>query len=176
MNAFISRLKRYRLGQILGVFLASCLLFFSTACSGNAQAKTPTEPTTTPQVNNPAKSYDVRHSGSASGMNRYSDVDPRRDSLDAAAKTKGLIDNSKRNLSNRSGNVVENARRVADEGGDNLKELGRNAAREARELPSQARGAIDEASDRASSQINKVQRNLDEAKEQAKESARRTVD
>jgi ElaB/YqjD/DUF883 family membrane-anchored ribosome-binding protein len=193
MNAFISRLKRIRLGQILTIVLASCLLFVSTACSGIAQATSPSV-----QANDPAKAYDVRHSGPESGMNKYSDVDPRQESTSAAAKAKGLKDSSERNLTKGSGNVVENAKRVADEGGENLKELGSNAKRvadeggetlkelgsnakrEASKLPSKAQNAIEEAGDRAASQVNsqvnKVQGNLDEAADQAKRAAKTTVD
>lgn len=179
MNAFISRLKRIRFGQFLGVVVAGCLLLVSTACAGGAQAKTPDSPTSTPQINNPAKAYNVREATPEQGMNRHSDLDPRQGDAGAAAKSKALVDSSKRNL-NRSGNVIENVKEAASD-------VRRNAARDGRDLTEKAKDAasklsgeteklVNKAPDRAAAQAQKVKENLYEAREQARDAAEKTVD
>ncbi|MDY6782235.1 MAG: DUF6658 family protein [Cyanobacteriota bacterium] len=170
MNALISTIKRIRLKQILGLAFASCLLFVSTACSTIAQATSPPS-----QTNDPAKAYDVRDASPASGMNNYSDVDPRQGRTGAAVKTKGLKDTTNRNVK-RDGDVVENVKEAADEGGKNLKELGRDIKKGARKLPQKTENALDEAGDSAASQVSKLKANLNEAANQAKRSAEATVD
>lgn len=175
MNSFISRLKRIRFGQIVGIVVAGCLLLISTACGGSAQAKTSDSPSSTPNVNNPAKAYDVRQGSPEEGMNRYSDVDPRQGEAGAAAKSKALVDSSKRNL-NRSGNVVENVKEATKGTGNITKEAQEAAVETASKLSRETKKLVNEAPDRTAAQAQKVKENIYEAREQAQEAAEKTVD
>ncbi|MBD2580293.1 hypothetical protein [Oscillatoria sp. FACHB-1406] len=180
MNAFISRLKRIRFGQILGVVVAGCLLLVSTACAGGAQAQPSSGAeggslTSTPDVNNPAKAYDVREGTPEKGMNRYSDVDPRQGEAGAAAESKALIDSSKRNLT-RSGNVVENVKEATKGTGNITKEAQEAAVESASKLSRETKKLVNEAPDRTAAQAQKVKENIYEAREQAQEAAEKTVD
>lgn len=155
MKSLISRLKSIRIGQVLGAFLAGCLLFLSTACSDNVQAQSP--------------------NGNTYNKSSQSDVDFRRDTSEASSRTKALIDRSERNINKRSANPVKNVKRAANEGAENLKELDRNAKRAVRNFPENAQNTVEEASEQVSSKVEKLRQNLENAAESAKQSAQTTV-
>lgn len=96
MNRLISAFKRTNLFRVVTVFLAGVLVFFTTACSGGAQAKA-IDKNPRPEV--PGGAVTSPYEG---GMNSFSDVDPRADDSGASAKAKGLIDNAEANLEKRA--------------------------------------------------------------------------
>ncbi|MGF1478985.1 MAG: DUF6658 family protein [Cyanophyceae cyanobacterium] len=154
----ISWFKRFRLRQILTVFLASALLFVSTACSAV----------------NATKASDVREdlppsatdSTAKGGINVYPDTDPRKDTSRADTKAKALIDNAESQVIDESGDVVGNTKRILEKKGENLKEVGQNAKEDASKIPSATRNTAQELS-------NKAQSNVDEAVDATQEVGRK---
>lgn len=104
MNNIIAVLKRLQLKRILVVFLSGILLLVGVACSQpNAQAKSSsTSGDTEPISKNPKGSvYEGQNEG---GMNKFSDVDPRRETTSAAeSKAEKLINQSEKNLQKTEG-------------------------------------------------------------------------
>lgn len=109
MKKIFSALRKIQIKQILTAFVLGTLLFVTQACS-SVDAKTP-------------------DSGYKGGMNQYSDVDPRSEGAEAAAKmkAKGLRDKSEVNVK-RSGDVTDNLGRALDNKGENVKESAGYAA------------------------------------------------
>ncbi len=92
MNKIMTWFKRIRLDRIVTVFLAGVLLLVSTACGGSkVLAKTADQA----RQEVPSKAVTNTYKG---GMNDYEDVDPRRDTSEAKAKAKDLIQNAQRNI------------------------------------------------------------------------------
>jgi lysyl-tRNA synthetase class I len=130
-------LKRIRLDRIVTVFFAGILLFISTACgTTNALAKTADDA----RQEVPSKAVTNTYKG---GMNDYSDVDARRDTTEAKAKAKALIENAQRNINQksvdspdryadnyRSGTPLgERARRLGEDIGESAEEVTEGAAK-----------------------------------------------
>ncbi|MBE9114932.1 hypothetical protein IQ249_03375 [Lusitaniella coriacea LEGE 07157] len=155
MKSLISRLKSIRITQVLGVFLAGCLLFLSTACSDNVQAQSP--------------------NGNTYTKDAQSDVDYRRDTAGTSARTKAMMKQSERNTNKRSGNPIKNTKRAAKEGAENIKELDRNARKAVRNLPEKTENAVEGASEQVSSKVEQLRQNLEQAADSAKQSAQTTV-
>ncbi|MGC1396572.1 MAG: DUF6658 family protein [Coleofasciculaceae cyanobacterium] len=104
MNTLKTWLKNIRLDRILTAFMVGILLFVSTACSNGVQAKTSDkirEEVPTTGANNV-------YNG---GMNDYSDVDARRNTTEANTKAKALVDNAKRNTSEK---IVDSPQQLGD--------------------------------------------------------------
>ena len=107
MKKLMGWLNGIRLDRILTAFLVGILLFVSTACSGNASAKTSAiSPKTADQIRQEVPSGAVT-SEYKGGMNDYSDVDPRFNESGAQAKAKGLIDNAQRNINEKGIDSVD---------------------------------------------------------------------
>lgn len=101
MNKVIAWLKSIRLAQVLMVFLAGVLVFFSTACNGAATATSPggTLGKTSDEIREEVPDKGVTNSRYQGGMNDYSDVDPRMQNPGAAqSKAEDLVENARRNL------------------------------------------------------------------------------
>jgi gas vesicle protein len=101
MNKVIARLKSIRLDRILTAFLVGLMLLANTACSGGASAKTVDSAKTADQIRQEVPSGAVTNQYKG-GMNDYSDVDPRKATTEADAKAKGLVDNARRNINQKS--------------------------------------------------------------------------
>ena len=96
MKKVMNWMKGIRLDRILTVFLAGILLFFSTACGGSkVLAKTADDV----RQEVPSRAVTNTYKG---GMNDYSDVDARRDTTEAKAKAKALIENAQSNIDRKS--------------------------------------------------------------------------
>lgn len=127
MNKVVDWLKSIRLDRILTVFLVGILLFVSTACSGRASAKT------ADQIREevPGSAVTNEYKG---GMNDYSDVDPRSNTTEAQAKAKGLVDNARKNIEEKSVDsgeqYVENYRSGTPLG-ERVKRIGENVGKAA---------------------------------------------
>lgn len=179
MNRLISWLKSIRLERIVAVFLASILLMVTTACNNGVQAKTADD----------VKASNLRKevpSGAVSspyegGMNDYSDVDPRKNSTEANAKAKGLVDNAQRNIDEKSidspEQYVENyrsgtpldqrVRNLGEDIGESAKDVTNQAAKgqkeNARNIQNATQSAAnkaDQASNAATSKANEAAKNV----------------
>lgn len=101
MNKIMTWLKSIRLARIVTIFMAGILLFVSTACGGSkVLAKTADDA----RQEVPGKAVTNTYKG---GMNDYEDVDPRRDTSEAKAKAKALIENAQKNVDEKSINSPE---------------------------------------------------------------------
>lgn len=121
MNRLTAFVKKVRLGQILTVFLAGILVLVSTACTRTDVIAGPTSDQIREEV--PSGAVTSKYKG---GMNEYSDVDPRDKNITAAeAKAQFLKEQAQRRIDTKSSNNVgQNVRRVGDEGGDKLNQIG----------------------------------------------------
>lgn len=133
MNKLMTWLKNVRLDRILTAFLVGLLLFVSTACSKGVQAKT------ADQIREevPSSAVTNRYKG---GMNDYSDVDPRKNTTEANTKAKALIDNAKKNTTEKIADspqqIGERLKGAAENTGeyvDNLKERVGNSVDDVKE-------------------------------------------
>jgi hypothetical protein len=116
MKKLATLIKRLRLNQIVTVLLVGVLMFMTTACNGN-----PTDAGTragdrsnligkrASQIREevPSAATDNRFK---SGMNDYSDVDPRFSERSAAGSAKALKDNAERNVIDMTDDVGTNTK------------------------------------------------------------------
>lgn len=158
MKKLISALKNIRMSQVLAVCLAGFLMFFSTACSGSAQARESAgyqRSSNSPEQGIPGH----RQQNFKGGMNGYSDVDARynKGTKDrTAAQTRGLVDNAERNVIDQTDDVGTNTRRILDKKGENAEHFGQNVKQDTRALGRKVEGTTEELSDAA----DRGQRNL----------------
>ena len=137
MKKIITWFKSIRVDRILTVFLAGVLLFVSTAC-GSTKVLAKTADNVREEV--PGRAITNTYKG---GMNDYEDVDPRRDTSEAKAKAKALIENAQRNINEksidsreqyvenyRSGTPLgERVRRIGEDIGESAEELAEGASK-----------------------------------------------
>jgi len=137
MKKLATWLKSIRLDRILTVFLAGILLFVSTAC-GSTKVLAKTADNVREEV--PERAVTNTYKG---GMNDYNDVDPRRDTSEAKAKAKSLIENAQRNINEksvdsreqyvenyRSGTPLgERVRRIGEDIGESAEEVAEGASK-----------------------------------------------
>ena len=137
MKKVATWLKSIRLDRILTVFLAGILLFVSTAC-GSTKVLAKTADNVREEV--PSRAVTNTYQG---GMNDYNDVDPRRDTSEAKAKAKSLIENAQRNINEksvdsreqyvenyRSGTPLgERVRRIGEDIGESAEEVAEGASK-----------------------------------------------
>lgn len=173
MNRVITWVKSIPWDRILTACLVGLLMVVSTACSGNASAKTPGLAPTADQIRPevPSGAVTNRYEG---GINDYSDVDPRKNASQANSKAKGLIDNAQRNINEKSidspEQYVENYRSGAPLG-ERVKKIGENVGKAAEDVGSQAsKGARENAentkqaaNEAAQGAKSKVSRDIDRA-------------
>jgi hypothetical protein len=177
MNRLISWVKSIRWDRILTACLVGLLMVVSTACSGNASAKTPDLAPTADQIRPevPSGAVTNRYEG---GMNDYSDVDPRKSTSEANSKAKGLIDNAQRNINEKGidspEQYVENYRSGAPLG-ERVKKIGENVGKAAEDVGQQAsKGARENASnvkEAAQSSAQNTKQAANEAAQGAKSAA-----
>lgn len=190
MSKMIHWLKSIRIDRIITAFLVGILVFVSTACSEEVSAKT------ADQIREevPSSAVTNKYKG---GMNDYSDVDPRFNPSDATAKAKGLVDNAKKNIDEKSIDSVdqyvenyrsgtplgERVKRIGEDVGeaaDNVKQEASKGAKEnvqntkeaAKDSAKKADRATDDFADasksKVKSDIRNTQRSLDDAADTSK--------
>ncbi|AFZ14500.1 hypothetical protein Cri9333_3687 [Crinalium epipsammum PCC 9333] len=138
MNKVTNWFKNLRLGKVITVFLSAMILFVTTACGGGGvMAKT--ADVVRPEV--PGGAVTSKHQG---GMNDFSDVDPRKDTSEAAAKAKGLIDNAESNVIDQTGSVGENTKRILDKKGENARDFNKNIDRSTDKAQDKAQGTLED--------------------------------
>lgn len=137
MKKVINWLKSIRVDRILTVFLAGVLLLVSTAC-GSTKVLAKTSDEVRQEV--PSRATTNTYKG---GMNNYEDVDARRDTSEAKAKAKGLIENAQQNIDEKSVDsreqYVENyrtgtplgerVRRIGEDIGESAEEVAEGASK-----------------------------------------------
>lgn len=164
MNKVVAWLKSIRLERILTVFMAGILVFVSTACSGQASAKTPSAKTAD-QIRQEVPESAVTNIYEG-GMNDYSDIDPRKDTTEAQAKAKGLVDNVQKNIDEKSidspGQYVENYRGGAPLG-ERVQRIGENAGEAAKSVTGQAAKGAQENVQSAQEAAGSAKQSADQA-------------
>jgi len=165
MKKLISAIRNIRMSQVLAVCLAGFLMFFSTACSGNAQAK---DSAGYQRSSNSAEQGIPGHrqQNYKGGMNGYSDVDARynKGTKDrSATQAKGLVDNAERNVIDQTDDVGTNTRRILDKKGENAEHFGQNVKQDTRALGRKTEGTTEELSDAAERGQRNLRRNLQKA-------------
>lgn len=132
MNKISVTIKKLQLGKLLTICLISAFLAIGISFSniGNAALANSLNPQAgqiedgTPA--NPVAS-DYETTDREPGMNNHRDIEVRRmNTTQIDAKAKALVDNSTRNLKNRTGNPAEAVGRVIDQAPDGVQDAGRN--------------------------------------------------
>jgi hypothetical protein len=183
--------KKLRLRQVLTVFLGATLLFVSTACSGGATATTSQELESAResmvQGNTPDDAINGRSEnlikGKTSdelrpdipsdratsvyegGMNKYPDIDPRRDTSTAGAKAQGLVENAEEQVIDQTGSIGENVKRTLDQKAENLQRSGRNQAESLQSLPSKAKDTAEDVAEGTKKGTRNLKENVEDAAE-----------
>ncbi len=169
MNTLNNWFKNLRIGKVITVFLSALILFVTTACgSTGVMAKTADQ--VRPEV--PAEAQTSRFK---SGMNDFSDVDPRKDTSEANAKAKALIDNAERNVIDQSGDVGDNTKRILDKKGENARDLGKNLDRSTDKAQDKAKGTLEDFAQGTKKGTENIKENTGNAVEGAKQAAPDTV-
>lgn len=166
MNRVISWVKSIRLDRIVTAFLASVLLLVSTACnSSKVLAKTADD------VRKEVPSAAVTNTYKG-GMNDYSDVDPRRDTTEAKAKAKNLIENAQRNIDEKSvdspGQYAENYRSGTPLG-ERVRRIGEDVSESSGEVTQGAAKGVQKG-------LQNIKENAQQAPGYVKSAAQKTTD
>jgi hypothetical protein len=102
------------------------------------------------------------------GMNGFSDVDPRMDTRGIERKAEFLKENAERNIGNRTGNVAESARRVADDASDKLDDLDTQDIKEgSRRIAQRAQSGVDRIREGTKKGAENVKENAQDAAKSA---------
>ena len=185
MSKITSWLKRIQIRQILTVFFAGIFLFVSTACSAESQATSPgsdeipKETKGAPESNiseseakgEPAGEIreDVPKTGDTApykgGMNKYTEVDPRKDASAAQEKAEELEENAERKAIDMTGDVGDNTQRTLDRKAENLQRSDRKQEQ-----------ALEAAQEKAQSTAENLVEGTQEAAEDVVESSQRALD
>lgn len=204
MNKFIAATKRIRLGQVIMTFLAGILLFVTTACNAvqakdsgavtGSRQETPAGKLAVPGQKNPrpevpggtvtSPSSDVINRFQGETMNEFSDVDPRAEKLDAAARQRGqeLKENSAQNLEKRADSVDKYVRnyREGTPFGERVKNLGEDVGSSAEQLTDRTQRGVENikgnAQDATRGVSKSASRATDKAAENTKASGKNIVD
>jgi flagellar biosynthesis/type III secretory pathway protein FliH len=140
MKRVITSLQNLRPLRILTVFLAASFLFLVQACNRPTIAGQPPQPAGQPpnvQRYDPTKDYPL--SPYEGGINNFSDVDPRANKSEKAAKERAdeLIENAQRNVESKGIDSTEQYVRNYRSGtpfGERVKNLGEDVGSSAEEL------------------------------------------
>lgn len=168
MRDLIKIIKSIKIKQILTVFLASCLLLVSTACSKGNIAQTGGQTYTETAKRAMSDTYDDYDADQEfkGGMNGYND--DRRYDAETAAKAKTLVDTAKSrqkddlgdyadSITDRAGNKIEEAKREIpnslqskkNETVQAVKEKSSKLQDNLEAVPGETKQVIDEATDTA---------------------------
>lgn len=156
MNNIIAVLKRLQLKRILVVFLSGMLLLVSVACSQpSAQAKSSsTSGDTEPILKNPKGTKE-------DDMNKFSDVDPRRETTSAAeSKAKQLINQSEKNLQKTKGPRDIGKVVRTESPGEQLKDIPERAGGTAKGFGENVSGSVPKQAENLKESIQAIPGNL----------------
>ncbi|MDF5732818.1 MAG: hypothetical protein PUP92_33705 [Rhizonema sp. PD38] len=199
MNKMISWLRSFRPLKAVTVFLLGTLLLITQACS-SVDATTPPSSSmssgTPRQIKGPQSAEpnsevyspkgDKVISPAESGINNFSDTDPRSPNAETSVKAKSefLKEKAERNIQNATNNIGEAARRVVD---DNHEGLGKNLQRSAEGTADKAQDTAEDFAKGTKRGIENIKNNVTDAvsgaakdakisAEDAKYSVQRTAD
>lgn len=165
MQKLTSAIKRINFFRVLTVFFAGVILFVSTACgSAGVQAKG-LDNNPRPEV--PDNAITNTYKG---GMNDYSDVDPRRDTSGAKAKSKALIDNAEHNIQKRADSPEDYARNYRS--GTPLGERVENLAEDVSESAKNTAEGVSKGTQRG---IENIKENTENATEDVADNTRKSA-
>jgi hypothetical protein len=184
--------KKIRLRQVLTAFLGATLLFVSTACSGGVSATTDeinSARESMMQGNTPddaingasenlikgRTSNEIRpdvpsgrvNSPYEGGMNKYPDIDPRREVAPAGAKARGLIENAESQVIDQTSDVGENVKRTLDQKAENLGRSGRNQRESLESIPAKAKSSAEDFAEGTKKGVKNIKENVEDATQQA---------
>ena len=156
MSSLINAIKSINIKQILTIFLASCVLLVSTACSQSPVAEANGAVDTAKRaMSDTYDDYDANQDFKG-GMNGYND--DRRYNAKTAAKAKALVDSAK---SRQKDSVSEYAEDIVDRAGNKID-------RAANDIPQAAKNNADKAVRYVKDKSENLQENLSEVPEGAK--------
>jgi hypothetical protein len=171
MKGLISTLRRISLKKVV-VAIALGIFFFTGINLGSANAVSGGSDQAYKSSQDPSlyesKVLDDNATNvpTQRGMNGFSDVDPRLDTRAIDQKAKFLKENAKRNINNATGNVAENARRVADDASGKLDNLDTQDIQEgSRRIAQRAQSGVDRLREG-------TKKGAENVKENAKDAAR----
>ncbi len=160
MHKLMTWLKSIRLDRIVTAFLVGLLLFVSTACSNKVQAKTADEI----REEVPSSAVTNQYKG---GMNDYSDVDPRKNTTEANTKAKALVDNAKKNTSEK---IVDSPQQL----GDRVKRVGEKLNDSVGNVKDNVGDSVDNLKENVSKGTQKNLRQTQDLADEAKDKAIQT--
>ena len=151
MRDLIQIIKSIKIKQILTVFLASCLLLVSTACSKGNIAQTGGQTYTETAKRAMSDTYDDYDTDQEfkGGMNGYND--DRRYDAETAAKAKTLVDTAKSRQKDDLGDYADS---ITDRAGNKIEEA-------KREIPSSIQSKKNETVQAVKEKSSKLQDNLE---------------
>ncbi len=184
MKKLITSFKRLPLRQILTVFLAGIALLINTACSQpKAQAYDDTMKGLPGRIEPEVSNSSRIKTQPKTGMNAYSDVDPRTPTREAERSAQDLVDNAERHVLDQTDDVGTNARRILDKKGENFDQSTRlregnleTAGDKAQRTADEAKGTINKFGENVKSAADKVTGNAQDTVKGAQRSASATTE
>jgi hypothetical protein len=186
MQRFRNWLNNLQPLKILGVFLAGIFLFLAQACNRPGIAAQPPQPASQPpnaERYDPTKEYPL--SSPAGGMNNFSDVDPRASRLEkySDARAKALVENSRRNIEQKSVDSPEQYVRNYQRGtpfDERVKNLGEDvgsSAEEVREgLTRGTKRGVDNLQENLGGAAKDVTKNVQRGAEDVRKNIQRSIE
>jgi len=185
MKKLIASFKRMPLRQILTVFLAGIALLINTACSQpKAQAYDDARYGDTmkglPGRVEPEVSKSARYKPEPkSGMNAYSDTDPRTPTKEAENKAETLVKNAEENISEKRADSPEQYVRNYREGtplGERVRRIGEDVGSSAEDVKKEAQDTVKGAQRSASATTERAQAKASEAASNTRQATRNAAD
>ncbi len=176
MNKVITWIQKINLRQILTVFMAGILLFFTQACTG-ANAVSPRQ-SSQPAVRPNAEVYVPKGENILNppegGMNNFSDVDPRSKEAASQAKTQAefLKENAaQKQATKQTSNPAEAVGRVGADAG----KLGKNIQQKAADVGEKVQGAVEDFAGATQRGVENIKENTKGAGSYLKQTAEETT-
>ncbi len=173
MKKLTSYLKTTRLRQVLTVLLIGAVLLISTACSGTQaydQTMKGLPGQTEPEVSKSARLKPEPKSG----MNAYSDTDPRMVTKGAEKKAEALVKNAETNVTEKSIDSPEEFVKNYQEGapfGERVRRIGEDVGSSAKQAKEDAQGALKREQQRAQTAGDRTQAKASEATEDTRQAS-----
>lgn len=168
MNRLVSWVKNLRPLKFLVVSFLSLSLFFVQAANSLAA-------TTKPNAGEKSEYYTPKDvlSPYEGGMNNFSDVDPRSKDAETEAKARAqaLKSQAEYNHTKASSNIVENARRIANDSD----KIGQNIGRKADSVKDKLQEEAENFGDSTKKGLRNIKNNTQDAADYASDTAEKTV-
>jgi len=181
MKKLATLIKRLRLNQILSVFLVGVLMFVSTACSNNPTSAGTRAGDRDSLIGKRASEIreevpnKVTDNRFQSGMNDYSDVDPRFNERSIQGSAKALKENAERNVIDMTDDVGTNTKRILGKKGENAEQFGQRAKADTETLGDKAQRGTGELLERTQKGTENLKANTRNAAQQTQQAAEDTA-